>query len=231
MRRSSCRPRSELMPTPLSAVVDNDILIKAAAYGVLSELAQAVAGRVDSVGILGVARYVVSAQLRKRGGVANRALAAEHFAAVLAGAKELEPSDVEVELATTIEEAAARRQLDTGEAQLFAVGVVRRVASLLTGDKRAIAAAEDLLPDVDRLVELARRVVCLEQALALLLARTDPRELRTRVCANPVDTAITICFTCYSTPEDAFYPLGLHSYIDALRNAAPILLAPGPERP
>lgn len=221
------------MPTRLDAVVDNDVLIKAAAYGVISDLVEAVAGSVNAVGILGVARYVVAAQLQRQKGVADRALAAEQFSKIVARVKELEPSDVEVDLATTIEEAAARRQLqlDTGEAQLFAVAVERHLTSVLTGDKRAIAAAEELLPDVGSLLALARRVVCLEQGLALLVTRIGPCELRARVCASPVDTAITICFACHSAPGDEFYPEGLHSYIEALRVAAPTLLAPGPERP
>lgn len=219
------------MTPPLDAVVDNDVLIKASAYLVLEQMLMRLVDALDVVGVLGVARFVVTKRLAKQEGLADRQRAAEHFELVLQHVQQLEPSDAEVNLATRIQEQALLRQLplDVGEAQLFAISAIRDVQHALTGDKRAIAAAEALLEAVAELRNLEQQVVCLEQAVARLTEVFNPLELRDLICANAVDQALAICFRCYSDPPEDFYPDGLLSYINAVRATAPRLLAPGPQ--
>jgi hypothetical protein len=219
----------------LDAVADNDVLIKGAAYGFLIELVEAVVSAVESVGILGAARFVVMKRLEKHSGLQDRTAALDHWKLFLERAEALEPTNDEIELSIVIEEMALRQHqpLDSGESQLCAVAIKRELDLVLTGDKRAIAAAENLLPNVAELVVLGQRMMCLEQAAAYLVAKQGAVPTRRSVCAEPhIDLTLRICFECASLrlrPE--FYPDGLHSYIEDLRRQAPTLLALGPPNP
>lgn len=208
---------------PPRAVLDNDVLIKCAAYRLLKEV---VASPEDdwSVGSLGAARFVVPNRLARHPEIVDGAAAVEHWQSVLEHLELLEPNDVEEQLASDLEEAALRYglDLDSGESQLCAMVIERMIPLLITGDKRAIVAIERLLNVVDWLLDLGGRVGCLEQLADWLCGRLGADSVRGRICTEPgADRALSVCFSCAGYPDYAVDPEGLRSYIDALRLQAP----------
>src|SRR5690349_19720948 len=110
----------------IDAVVDNDILFKGAAFGLLEELIAVMPAEPKQVGTLGASRYVISAKLVSHlGGGATQAEA--YFKAVSKKMIVLEPNPAETEVAAEIELAAqlAQLELDTGESQLCAIVIAR----------------------------------------------------------------------------------------------------------
>ncbi len=144
----------------MKAAIDNDILFKGACYGLLSELVSTSCPNSEVPGILGSARFVVSAKIRKRSLLRNRARALENFSDFLGRTQALEPTDSEQSMAADLELAAQRLgvSLDTGESQLCSILVNRVLSLLLTGDKRAIVAMEKLVDADTRLAPVCGRV-------------------------------------------------------------------------
>lgn len=213
-----------------SAAVDNDVLIKLACYRLLCDVL-AVFGGSGSVGILGAARFVVTNNIRRSSGINDQESALQDFAAFLAEAEELEPADDEIDLATELEEAASQlgAGLDFGESQLCAIVLLRKIPMLVTGDKRAIVAAEILKSEVGNLAELEGKFVCLEQLVLGLTDRIGHAASREKICAEPnVDKALSICFACWSDTHgaDSSVADGLRSYIGDIRSTAWTLLYP-----
>jgi hypothetical protein len=206
-------------------LVDNDVLIKGSAFRIWTLLSPDV---LDSIGILGAARFVVSDAIAKHGRMADKEGALAAWRALLVDVSELEPTLDELALATRLEEEATRIgvPLDVGESQLCAIAVYRLPSVVLTGDKRAIAAAERLRLVVNELQALDCRVACLEQLLHSLVPRAGIDVLRACVCSEAqVDKALSICFACSSPEATRIDDAGLASYIEWLRSEAPHLLA------
>lgn len=211
-------------------LLDVDVVIKLAAYDLLDVTAHP--GCVDDCGgrrgVIATTRFVAYKRVKRN--AADPQAAQSRLASFLADAVELEPTHDELRLAASIEAgaAAAGLELDSGESQLCAIAIVRNVPTLLTGDKRAIAAAEVLLKRVDGMVALTERVACLEQALTLAVERLGPLSVRALVLAEPgMDTAINVCFQVTNSAfDEAFEPTGLQSYIHSVRASAPTLLIP-----
>jgi hypothetical protein len=181
-----------------SAVVDNDVLIKLACYRLLQDVLAVFGGSVP-IGILGVAKFVVTSNIRGSSSINDRESALQNFVVFLAEVEELEPTDDEINLATELEEAATRAAvgLDFGESQLCAIVLSRAIPMLITGDKRAIAAAEVIKSNIGRLAELEGKVVCLEQLVLSLTDRIGHGAIRDRICAEPdIDKSLSICFAC-----------------------------------
>jgi hypothetical protein len=208
----------------VTGVIDNDVLLKGTCYSLLDELSAFTAGDGRPVGVLGSARYVVSGAIRRR----RTAQPAEHLLSILdrflQKAAALEPDDREARLAAELELAAQLNgyQLDTGESQLCAVCATRGMARLLTGDKRAVIAMEQLLAIDQRIDGIRGTVRCLEQAILSIAGQVAYADLRNKVCRErDADMALSICFSCWSeeTTPDAIIA-GLTSYIDALRREA-----------
>lgn len=212
------------------ALVDNDALIKLSAYSLWSCI-QSAAVLPEAVGVLGAARYVVPKAIARSERITDHDGAISAWEALLDLASELEPTDAELSLATEMENAAndLGLALDFGESQLCAMAVHRPDTLLLTGDKRALVAAEKLRSAVGHLAQLDGKLACLEQLLHALLAQSDGEELRAHVCAEPeVDKALSICFSCTNQSEVvAVDDAGLVSYIDDLRTSAPNVLVGG----
>lgn len=205
-------------------LVDNDVLIKGSAYALWALLDEEMLG---SVGVLGAARYVVPDAIQ-RNKIDQRGRALDAWCALLSDAEELEPTADELQLATLLEESAHDLgiPLDPGESQLCAMAVHRPDSVMLTGDKRAIAAAERLRGLVGELARLDGRVACLEQLLQSLSVALGAEVVRGHVCSEPaVDRAISICFSCASQHDASIDESGLASYIENLRSSAPRLLA------
>lgn len=208
-------------------LVDNDALIKLSAYS-LWRCIQSAAVLPEPFGVLGAARYVVPSAIERSERIKDRDGALSAWEAMLDLASELEPTNDELRLATEMEDAANERglPLDVGESQLCAMAVYRLDTLVLTGDKRALEAVENLRSVVGRLPLLDGRIACLEQLLQALLHQADAMEIRALVCAEPrIDKTLSICFSCTNHAEvDSMEDAGLVSYILDLRTSAPNVL-------
>ena len=206
------------------AAVDNDVLIKASSYGFADRLD---AGR--SLGVLGVATFVVARRLERMPLSGDREAARTAALALISRCDGLEPTLEEEMFASQLETEAllAGLQLDAGESQLAAIVLERGIAMLETGDKRAIRALEALLDHVPRLGDLCGRLRCLEQIAARCAAAFDPDEIAHMVCREPdVDKTMSICCGCFG-PDGPILDLeGLASYIESLRVDASRVLEP-----
>jgi predicted nucleic acid-binding protein len=213
-----------------SAVVDNDVLQKLTLYGLIAEL-RGVLANVGEIGILGAARFMVRRAIARSSGDAKAKLSSE-FEEFLEVVINLEPTEEEIDLATRMEEFANREALgfDAGESQLCAIAIVRGIASVVTGDKRAIGAAEAMLELEPALAELSGRLVCLEQLMLGIIRQVGVAQVRSNVCAlKAIDTALSICLKCWhpGTPNDLEIVDAFKSYINDLRSKAPNLLCAG----
>ena len=212
-------------------LVDADVLIKLAGYSLLAAIVHpgCATGCRGKPALLAASRYVALSHLRKKAANAGRAIS--RLESYCGQAVLLEPSQAELRLAADLEEAAAMADvdLDVGESQLCAIALQRGLSALLTGDKRAIVAAESLLADRPVLEGLSSRLACLEQAMVLATRRLGPFTVRDLVLAERrMDKAIDICFQVTNPdPPDDFWPNGLLSYIRDLRKNAPTMLMPG----
>src|SRR5687767_11147970 len=78
----------------VDVAVDNDILIKAAAYGLTEKFWESAA----HLGVLGAARFVVASRIKRLVPAEEQERAVAAAAATIASAVELEPVDAEIEL-------------------------------------------------------------------------------------------------------------------------------------
>ena len=209
-------------------LVDNDVALKACCYDAIEELLECLGGESRSVCVLGVAKYVLFNAIAK-GGVENKVRAADRLSRFLGDVTALEPGEDELGLAAELEEAALRANcgtLDVGESQLLAMLIRRGATLLITGDKRAIKAMEQVVVSHGYEENAASRIACLEQTMLSLLIRFGPDSLHSRVCSEAsIDKALAICFKCVS----GVYTLeaisdSLLSYIRDLRKSAPVIL-------
>lgn len=206
-------------------VVDNDILIKLACYELLCELLT-VGQR--SFYILGAARFVTRQRIDRDGKAPDKTAALEALNEFLESAVTVEPTDSEIALATDIESLAVDigLELDSGESLLSAILTQRGFRLLLTGDKRAITALEEI-GEATCNEALDGSVVCLEQVAMSLVESVGANRVRAQVCKAPkADKALSLSFSCANVNDVRFTDEGLRSYIDALRLEAPRLLHP-----
>lgn len=214
----------------MNAAVDNDVVLKGACYGLLTDLMDAIPAASNTIGVLGAARFVVEDAARRLPLKGSLAVIQERLATFFAAVKVIEPSLDEERLAAELEYQAQKElvALDPGESQLCAIVIQRAVPVMLTGDKRAITSLERLLDLDGRLEVLKGRLLCLEQLVARLLHRRREEDLRSAVCAEPaVDKALAICFGCSSaTVPSGSCAEGLSSYIGSLRVSASRVLGP-----
>jgi hypothetical protein len=213
----------------MKAVVDNDILLKGACYGLLSQFLSPIC--LDSeIGVLGAARFVLSKRIERICLKKDSAAVLITLTAFFKQAKILEPTRDELRIASDLEFMAQHLgiSLDSGESQLCSILTVRGLPLMLTGDKRAIKSIEKLLRANSELTPICGRIKCLEQVVIAALARWHQESIRSAICAEPeVDKTLTICFGCSSEPVLASNITdGLHSYIEHLRNEAVQVLAP-----
>ena len=214
------------MPEP--CLIDNDVVLKIAAYG-LHEYAIGtlkVAGAKPAM--LGVGRFVVRKKVTNKEKFHNPEAAESSAAEFLKALQVVEPTDVEIELAADLEARAVElgESFDTGEAQLLAVLLTRKSPALVTGDKRAIQAISKLEEPTAH-----GRGICLEQLIAHLTTVVPVEILRDHVCGEPVvDKAMTNCFACSSMGcfdlDLKTLLAALNSYIEDLRaNSNGVLVA------
>ena len=209
--------------------VDNDILLKATAYGVLDELLSLLLEDRAGIAVLGSAPYVVRSRLVKL------ALANELDALLtklderLSSVGLLEPEEQDLALAAEIELIAQRTSLDldSGESQRFAMLIRDRLVRVATGDKRAVSSLSSLIVSLGTGGSLFKKVICLEQIVLRAIAGGMAVALRVAVCARPlVDKTLSICFLCHSSPWNSQDTVeALLSYVTDLRKGTGGLLA------
>jgi hypothetical protein len=199
-------------------LVDNDVLLKLAHWGLLDELT-AVFG-------LGWSEISAPHSLMHRAARADRKIfrnpgAAADLARRLVQCRPLSAFDH----GTTVEAMQDVNGLDAGEILLIAELAHDPTAVLVTGDKRALKALEDPKLIFIRPV-IAGRIVCLEQ---LLLRLVDLYGVDAVVAATDRDRDADIAVRCAAgtrrPPVGAEFQEGLRSYIKEISDASPSLLA------
>lgn len=213
-----------------TAYIDNDILHKFSAYGLLQDLLTIHPFGGCSFFMLGAARYIVRKKLQKkpptRGIESTLAELDTSFSRIIV----IEPAREEINLAAELEFAAQKLNvdLDPGESMLCAAFLIRGGDYIYTGDKRAVYALQALLETCSVSTVLRNRVACLEQLLLALLDTQQKDLIRSAICAEPlVDKTLTVCFSCRSeNANTASWKEGLLSYIKDLHKHAPMVLFP-----
>lgn len=193
-------------------LLDSDAAKKICQYHLLHELAGALGCGLESFAVLPQLKF----QLR----LANdgKALAKLGTDEAVDLARQLIGAATEVEI---LAESAnpllllGRPDIDSGEVTLFAA-LHGNDAELLSGDKRAYVALSKV-EGVQETEALWARLLCLEEALYLIMRSTDFQLVSDKVRAKPcVDTALSIAFgrAAANTPEAVFE--ALLSYMQAL---------------
>jgi hypothetical protein len=213
----------------MRALLDNDILMKGACYGLLSQMFAHTLFKDGEIGILGAARYVISNAIRRKADLPDPEGAVQRLNNFLGTVEIVEPSEDEIAFSADLELAAQRAglTLDTGESQLCSILIRRALEAIFTGDKRAIIVLESLLDSVSILEVLCGKVYCLEQLFASVTVEETYEDLRASICLHhAVDRALAIAFSC-SAPNSTLENIseGLTSYIEDLRKKAPRILA------
>ncbi|SDG95208.1 hypothetical protein [Microbacterium pygmaeum] len=210
----------------LDLLVDNDAVVKLVRYRLEKEFIRHCNDdpAKDPIALLGTARWVCATALRRAvAKLGEDPAILVCFDQLLLEVDVVEPTEDELRLAAALEDRARTRglPLDPGESQLAAV-VSRRLAFLLTGDKRAIASLEALLDDFADLRPLVGRVAALENAIMSLVLHLGEPDVRNAVCSAPgADTALRLAFSCNS-PSSSLQ--GLLSYLNSLRRDAPRIM-------
>ena len=206
----------------VAAAVDNDVILKTVGFKLADRIWEP-----NEIGYLGAAPFVLEAAAAKPR-IKDRSGIQERLRGFFTQQEKLEPTDEEEALAADLEFAAQTKNvdLDSGEALLVAIVLTRPIPQLATGDKRAIAALEELAGDVSKILELAGRVRCLEQLVEVIVDEANYEEIAGYVCAEPtLDTAFSMIFGCASGKRSlSSIQAGLESYIKDVREKAPTLM-------
>lgn len=212
----------------MTALIDNDILLKAACYRLLAELITANCGT-NQIGYLAAARFVLLKRIQRATLRSDAIEVAAELLAFLADHLAIETTIEEQAFAASLEATAQRLvvNLDTGESQLLAVLVLRTLPRLFTGDKRAIIAIERLIDVAEEIAGVSGKVACLEQLVRCALMQGATIAIREAVCREPdVDRTLNICFGCHNLELPIATVIeGLDSYISDLRRKAPRVLS------
>lgn len=207
-------------------MVDNDLILKSASYGLAEVFWPVGDSDGSSIGILGAAKYVVHHEIGRASLNRSADVARSDLSEFFARCEELEPTEGEIDLAVEIELCGQQHglALDNGESQLAAIVITRDLPLLETGDKRAIAGLEGARCHLATLDALRGRVRCLEQIARKVI---DDEEifagLSEAVCAESgVDRSLSICFGCFgASPASRATALeALDQYIREVRGSA-----------
>ncbi len=90
----------------MDALIDNDVLLKAACYRLLTELTSTICSRTSAVGVLGSARFVLAKKILRVKLRQDRGAALGLLSEFMKEATVLEPDEEEVSLAAQMELAA-----------------------------------------------------------------------------------------------------------------------------
>jgi predicted nucleic acid-binding protein len=210
-------------------LLDNDIVLKACCYLAGELVIEHLAGEEKrGIFVLGAIRFVLEKRISKSKKISEPHLVSKELEKFLSSVQTLEPTYEEQLLAARFEDKAQklRVELDGGESQLLAILISRTASLLLTGDKRAIRAAQIVLDDASHSVHVEKRIGCLEQLAMSLVTKFGPGRIQELICRDSaVDISLSNCFSCASGVfELETITGGLESYIGDLRKAAGRLL-------
>ncbi|HBP4742080.1 hypothetical protein CR64_06425 [Pseudomonas aeruginosa] len=172
-------------------LLDSDVAKKICQYNLLHELAGALGCGLGDFAVLPQLKFQL--KLTKD----DKALAKLGSLEAVDLARQLVASASEVEV---VAESANpllqlnRPDIDSGEATLFAALYGNEDTELLSGDKRAYVALSKVegMPVIDA---LWARLICLEEALYLILGSSEFQLVSAKVRARPdVDTSLSIAF-------------------------------------
>ena len=193
--------------------LDNDVLIKLAAFELLTPSVRLLQTRFGALAVLPTAHYVV----RKRSAVLGLVQLNREWPkfAVLSAAPDM----------TNLDRLSQVFQIDDGEALLIAAACAESDLILATGDKRCLTAlaADPALRDV--VARIAGRVLSFEQIIVALLDSEHAPLTCSNLCRLPViDHAVhAVTGGTRKTPDEL--RLGFASYIRDLQ-ATGIVLHP-----
>ena len=212
----------------MDGAIDTDVLHKASVYGLFEQLLESIPLSIENFCVLASTKFVVRNKIKRSTFNKNKGQITETLNRSLSQMKELEPTKDEILFASKLEFIAQQLNVsfDIGESQLCAIIISRNMLCLITGDKRAIIAAESLFYSELDVKSLESKFICLEQSFSWLLNIVDPWEVRNAVCSEQnIDRALTICFGCSSlnTRPEAWME-GLNSYIREIRLKAPTVI-------
>jgi len=211
-----------------ACLIDNDVLLKVCAYDLVDEFLELFGS--SPLLVLAAAPYVVEGIINRTSRITDKARASAGLRRLIAAASIVEPDADEIQAAADLEERAHQGgwELDSGESILFSLLSNGKAELLVTGDKRAITALENVAPSLPEHSPIVGKVVGFEQLIVAMIEQNSPEAIAQKICAEPkVDKAIAICFRCSSGNFDPTSAMeGLASYVGDLRRAAPTLLIP-----
>lgn len=196
-------------------LVDNDVLIKLAHWGLLDHLPASFGLQWHQVSAL------ASLQFRARrhdAKIFRSPEAADHLSGFLALTGEIPPGD-----ATDISCLQGTVDLDAGEVELIAACLADPNAILISGDKRAMRALVGGCPP-EIAARLRGRVVCMEQLLILIARQTSCAIVVQGVLANrEMDSAVRAVVAPGGCSDAQFFE-GMGAYVEHLRTETDVLL-------
>lgn len=172
-------------------LLDSDAAKKVCQYQLLHELTVALGSNLSEFAVLPQLKF----QLRLNDHIKSLEKLGSHEAVSLAKLLIQQAAEVEIvaETANPILE-LNRPDIDSGEAILFAALYGSDSDSMLSGDKRAFVALSKI-NEIPQIEALWTRVICLEEAIYLILQVADFQEVSYKVRARPdVDISLSIAF-------------------------------------
>lgn len=204
------------MPTRL--LVDNDVLIKLAHWGLLEWLAPSLGGQASQVAALDSLHFRARRADKKLFGSIEVARSLAVFLDQTTSVPVADPAEM-AQLQGIVD-------LDAGEVALVAACLSDPEALLITGDKRAIAALFNSCPP-ELTERLCGRVICLEQVILLMADRGSSSAVIEGIMrCRDIDTAVRAVVGPSGCLESSFRE-GMGAYINDLRGSTGALLWDG----
>ena len=207
-------------------LADNDVLFKLAQCDLFAEFLAAFGVAPADVRVLRAARFSVASK-RHRSRVGEEAFA--RLAGFLAGVADIAAEPDPAAVAALAEQ--TDKNIDAGEAALFAACPAIPGSVVVTGDKRSLAglAAAGASDAVCAALctALARRVVSFEQVLGRVLEHAGFEAVRDKlVRGRECDRGLAVWLGSGLDADEVGFRAGLASYLSELRRASGGLLAP-----
>ncbi len=211
-----------------NVAVDTDAVHKLLVYGLIDEAKVALGSTLPQFHCLGASKYVVRRLITDGNFHKSREDLESEFKRVLSCITLIEPTAEEVELAARLESIAQQsgNSLDVGESQLCAVLATRHLDLIVTGDKRAIVAAENLYQIDSEYSFLSSKFASIEQVFLNMIKIHDLEKLKSSVCLESgIDKSLSTCFSCTSKIINSDSTIeGLKSYVNNLKSRAASVL-------
>lgn len=193
-------------------MLDSDVARKIVQYDLLSELTVALSCNLSDLEILPQLKFQLKLNKPDKAlEILGSKKAVKAANALVGAAAEVEIDDPENELLLL-----DSLGIDTGERVLFAALAERSQDKLISGDKRAFYALAKL-EEPAIIKTLWSRIICLEQAIAVILKSHPFETISQKIRARPdVDAAMRMAFGHSQASSRSGAEEGLASYINAL---------------